>query len=237
LCRCLATVRRAVVHDPEDATRRPVRLAPRHLINQSAERVDSSLFLTSTQDSTTVDVPGGKVLQRASALVLMFHSYGTARRRRQSFVTSDASLDARLLIRANDVVPATKWFALPRPSVQVQDACSFLGELRIAWKDPVLISPRFDRVRVEDSPEGAGTDRSAQVRRSSICQVRSRKPTQWQLGLADRLTSNRLDDRPVASGKRRACARGPLDQPGEVATCPAMTPAVDGGDRPSGRTR
>ena len=143
----------------------------------------------------------------------MFHSHGASRTRRQSRVTSDAGLDARLLIRADDVVPAAQRFALPGASVQVQNAPSFFGELRVAWKDPVLIPPGFDRVRVEDSPDGAGTDRSAQGRRSSVGQVRSRQPTQWQLGLADGFTSDRLDDCPVARGKRRACVRGPLDRP------------------------
>jgi hypothetical protein len=35
----------------------------------------------------------------------------TSRTCRQSCVTSDACLDARLLVRADDVVPATQWFA------------------------------------------------------------------------------------------------------------------------------
>ena len=77
----------------------------------------------------------------------------------------------------------------------------------------MLIPPGFDRVSVEDSPDGAGTDRSAQGHRSSVGQVRSRQPTQWQLGLADSLTRDRLDDCPVARGKKRACVRGPLYQP------------------------
>ena len=224
---CLATVRGAVVHDPEDATGRSVRLAPHHLIDQSAKRVDSSPFLASTQDSTAANVPSGKILQRASSLVLVFDSHGASRSCRQSWVTPDAGLDARLLIRTDDVVPATKWFALPRPSVQVQDAFSFFGELRVAWEDPVLVPPGFDRIRVENSPDGAGTDRSAQVRRSSTGQVSGREPAQWQLGSADRLTGDRLDDRPVARGKRRACARGPLDQP--MRSCHMPSDGASGG--------
>src|SRR5262249_12471100 len=66
-----------------------------------------------------------KILQSASSLVFMFHSHGTSRPCRQSCMTSDAGLDARLFIRADDVVPATKRFALPRASVQVQDTFAF----------------------------------------------------------------------------------------------------------------
>jgi hypothetical protein len=210
--RCLTAVGGAVVHDPENPTRRSIGLASHHLIDQSAERIDSGLVLASTQDSTVANVPSGKILQSASSLVFMFHSHGTSRPCRQSCMTPDAGLDARLLIRTDDVVPATEWFALPRASVQVQDTFSLFGEHRVARKDPVLVPPGFDCVRVEDSPDGAGTDRSAQVRRSSVRQVSSRQPAQRQLGLTDGLTGDRLDDCPVARGKRRACVRGPLDR-------------------------
>ena len=213
LDRCLTAVGGAVVDDPENTAGRAVWLSPHHLIDQSAERVDSSLVLASTQDSTTANVPGSQVLQGAAPLVLMFHSHGASRTRRQSRVTSDSGLDARLLIRADDVVPTAQRFTLPRASVQVQDAPGFFGELRVAWKDPVLIPPGFNRVGVKDSPDGAGADRSAQGPRSSVSQVRSRQPTQWQLRLADGLTSDRLDDCPVARGKKQACVRGPLYRP------------------------
>ena len=149
---------------------------------------------------------------------------GAVGRRR---VTSNAGLDARLLIRADDVVPATQRLAIPGASVEVQDTPSFFGEFRVAWKDPVLIPPGLDRVRVEDSPDGAGTDRSAQVPRGSVGQVSGRQPTQRQLGLADGLTGDRLDDRPVARGKRRACARGPLDQP--MRSCHMPSDGASGG--------
>ena len=210
--RCLTAVRGAIVHDPEYTARRSVRLTPHHLIDQSAERVDSGLVLASTQDSTAANVPRSQVLQSAAPLIFMFHSHGPSRTGRQSRVTSDSGLDARFLIRADDVVPAAQWFALPRASVQVQNAPGSFGELWVAWKDPVLVSPGFDRVSVEDSPDGAGTNRAAQGHRCSVGQVRSRQPTQWQLGLADGLTSDCLDDCAVARGKRRACVRGPFDR-------------------------
>ena len=43
--RCLTAVRGAVVHNPENTAGRSVRLTPHHLIDQSAERVDSGLIL------------------------------------------------------------------------------------------------------------------------------------------------------------------------------------------------
>ena len=72
-----------------------------------------------------IDESGAKILQRASSLVLMFHSHEASRRCRQSCVTSNAGLDARLLIRADDVIPATQRLAIPGAGVEVQDTPSF----------------------------------------------------------------------------------------------------------------
>src|SRR5271166_3178099 len=157
--RCLTAVRGAVVNDPENTAGRSIWLTPHHLIDQSGERVDSGLILASTKDSTAANVPGSQVLQCAAPLILMFHSHGASRTRRQSRVTSDSGLDARLLVRADDVVPTAQRFTLPGASVQVQNAPSFFGELRVAWKDPVLIPPGFNRVVVQDSPDSAWADR------------------------------------------------------------------------------
>ena len=126
-------------------------------------------------------------------------------------MTSNACLNARFLIRADDIVPVAQRFALSGSSVQVQNTFCLFGELRVTWKDPVLIPPGFDRVRVEDAPDGAGTNRSPQGHRRLVSQVRSRQPTQRQFGLTDSLTGDCLDDGPVSGGKRRACVRGPLD--------------------------
>jgi hypothetical protein len=230
--RCLTAVGGAVVHDPEIPTRRSIWLTPHHLIDQTAERIDSSIVLTSTQDSTTANFPSGKILQGASSLVFMFHSHSTSWSCRQSCMTSDAGLNARILIRADGVVPATERFALPRASVQVQGTFGFVGELRFARHDTVLLSPGFNCIHVEDSPDSARTDRSAQVRKSSVRQVSSRKQAQRQLGLTDGLTGNRLDDCTDARGKRRACVRGPLDRLGRSFHAPNV--GASGGRNSSG---
>jgi hypothetical protein len=129
-------------------------------------------------------------------------------------------VDARLLIRADDVVPTAQRFTLPGSSVWVQNTPSFFGELRVAWKDPVLMPPGSDRFVVQDSPDGAGADRWAQGHRSSVSQLRSRQPTQWQLGLADGLTSDCLDDCAVARGKCKLASAARLISQAEVAACP-----------------
>ena len=56
--RCLTAMRGAVINNPENTAGRSVWLTAHHLIDQSAERVDSCLIFASTQDSTAPNVPG-----------------------------------------------------------------------------------------------------------------------------------------------------------------------------------
>ncbi len=209
----LPAVRRAVVHDPEDPTGRPVGLTPHDLLDQSAERVDASLLLTPAQDSAAANIPSSQVLQGSAPLVLMLDAHRPLGARRQSRVASNPGLDARLLIRADDIVPAAQPAALPGAGVQIQDATRLLGELRVAREDPVLIPPWLDCVGIQDAPDGAGADGPTQGCSSPLGQVRGRQATQRQLGLADGFTGDRLDDRAVTRGKKRACDPGPLGRP------------------------
>src|SRR5262249_52310261 len=103
--------------------------------------------------------------------------------------------------------------ALPEADVQVQNALGLLGELGVARENPVLVPPWLDGVGIQDAPDRAGTDGPAQGHGRSFCQVGGRQATQRQLGLADRLTRDRLDDRAVTRGKKRACDPGRLDRP------------------------
>lgn len=158
----LATMRRAVIDHPENAIRRAVGFGLHDLLHQPAERFDSRLRLTPAQDTPPTDIPGSQVLQGSSAFILMFDTHRTPRPSGQRGMTSDSSLNTGLLIRADDEILATQRFPFPGPCVQVQDSPRFLGELGIAREDPIVISPGFDGVSVEDSPDGAGADRSTQ---------------------------------------------------------------------------
>src|SRR5271166_5836905 len=210
--RRLTAVRGTVIHDPENPIGRTVGLTSHHLIDQAAERGDTGLRFASTKNSSAADIPGSEVLQSPTPPIFVLNAHWTARTSRQSRVTPDAGLDARLLVRADDVVPAAQRLTVPQAGVQVQDAPGFVGELWVAGKDPVLVPPGLDRVGVEDAPDGAGADWLSQGCRGPTRQVRTRQPAQRQLGLADGLTGDRLDNRLVARGKKRAYARGLLDR-------------------------
>src|SRR5262249_9919391 len=202
-----------VVNDPEDPAGRPVRLRPHYLLDQPAERVDASLLLAPAKDSTAANVPSRQVLQGTASLVLMLDTHRSPGAGRQGCVASNAGLNAGLLIRTDDVVPAAQAAALPEAGIQVQDATRFLGELRVAREDPVLIAPRFDCVAIQDAPDSAGTDGPSQGRGSPLGQIGGRQATQRQLGLADGFTGYRFDNGPLARGKKRPCDLGLPDRP------------------------
>jgi len=213
LHRRLTAVRGAVIYDPEHPIGRAVGLCSHELLDQPAKRLDPGMSLAPAHDLPTSDIPGSQVLQSPSSPVLALDAHGAPWACRQGLVAADPGLDAGLFIRADNVVPAAQRLTLPEASVQVQESPGFLSELRVTGKDPVFITPRLDRVGIEDAPDGAGTNRLAQGRRGSSGQVRRRQPTQRQLGLADRFTGDRFNDRLVARGKKRACARGLLARP------------------------
>ena len=131
---------------------RPRRLDwPTCRANQSAERLDPGPFLASAQDLSAPDIPSGQVLQSSASLVLVFHPHRPPRAGRQRRMAADAGLDACLLVRTDDVVLATQWLAFPGTIVQIENPSRFLGEPRISREDPVLVTPRLDRVGIENS--------------------------------------------------------------------------------------
>ena len=122
LYRRLATVRRAIIHNPEDPARRAVRFHSHDLLHQSAERLDLRLRLATAQDSATANIPGGQVLKGSASLVFMLNAHRPPRAGRQGRVATDSGLNARFLIRTDDVVATTQRFAFPEAGIQIEDS-------------------------------------------------------------------------------------------------------------------
>ena len=89
-----------------------------------------------------------------------------------------SGLDAGLLVGAEDVVLGTQRLALPRAHIEVQNRPGFVGEVGSTQKDPVLLPPRFDRIRIENLPHRATTDRFAQRVAGACGDVGQGLPTQ-----------------------------------------------------------
>jgi hypothetical protein len=78
----LASVRGAVVDDPEHAPGARVGLGGHDLLDQAPEGRDPGLGLATSAQLAAVDVPGGQVAQRTAAVVVVFDALRPARRRR-----------------------------------------------------------------------------------------------------------------------------------------------------------
>jgi hypothetical protein len=125
-----------------------------------------------------------------------------------------AGLNAGLLVGAEDVVLGTQGLALPRARIEVQKRPSFVCEVGITRKDPVLIAPRFDRIRLENPPYRAATDRLPQPSADPCRDVGQGLPAQRLLGFCDQFTSDCLNQRVVQRGKKRPCGPGLACPPG-----------------------
>ena len=151
-------MRRAVIDDPEDAIGRAIRLAHHHFRHQPAERHNAYLGLTATHYVTPADVPGGQVLQRAASFIFELDSLRPSRSWSRARVAAAPSLDACLLVSTNDVILGAQRLALPLACVEIEDDSGLLRETGVAGEDPVLVPPGFDRIAVEDAPNGAPAD-------------------------------------------------------------------------------
>ena len=104
-----------------------------------------------------------------------------------------AGLDAGLLVGAEDVVLGAQGLALPPARIEVQNGAGFVGEVGGTRKNPVLVPPRFDGIRIKYSPHCTTTDRCAQHGAGSGGDVGQGLAAQWLFGFCDQFTGDRLD--------------------------------------------
>jgi len=94
--RGLATVRRAIVHDPEHPLGRHIRLGRHDLLDKAPEREDAGGLLAASHDNGAMHVIGGQVGERASSVVLVLDADQARPTQRQPRMAVTAGLDAGL---------------------------------------------------------------------------------------------------------------------------------------------
>jgi len=156
----LASVRRAIVHNPEYPSRRLVRFMAHDLFYQSFERFDACFPLTSTENLRSMNIPSRKIGQSALPLIFMFYSHHGTGLGRQRLCLSFSRLDTAFLISRDDIIRGSEGHPHPLFLVQIQYRPCLAGKLRIAWKEPTAILPRFDGIFIEPPPDGDPTDAS-----------------------------------------------------------------------------
>src|SRR5262249_12125722 len=97
--------------------------------------------------------------------------------------------------------------------IEVQNGAGFVGEVGITWKNPVLVTPRFDGIRIEYPPHRTATDRCAQHGVGPGGDIGQGLAAQWLLGFCDQFTGDRLDQCVVQRGKTPPCGPVPACRP------------------------
>lgn len=67
-------------------------------------------------------------------------------------------LDAGLLVDAEHVISRPQCCTFPAPLVQVDDAASLAGELRVARENPTAMAPGTQCILAEPAPERGAAD-------------------------------------------------------------------------------
>src|SRR5215813_14591811 len=214
-------MRRAVVHNPKQPFPRPIGFLCQHLLDQPAKGFNTGPRFTPAHDIAPTHVPGSQILQSPLTLVFVLNIGRSARRGRQGGMATVAGLDAGLLVGAEDVVLGPQGFALPQARIEVQNRASLVNEVGITRKNPVLVSPRFDGIRIENPPPRAATDRGAQHGVAPRSDVGQGLSAQWLLGFCDQFTSDRLDQGVVQRGKKPPCGPVPAGRPGKSRPWPS----------------
>jgi hypothetical protein len=158
-----ATMRRAVVHDPEDATGVVIRRSGHHLFDEPVKGGDAILGFTAAKDAGTVDVQGGDISPGAAAGVLVLDVHGSTRPAVLGGMLAAAGLNAGFFIGGDHELIILQRPALPLASVEIQHASGLGREVRVTREDPTAVIPRPKGVFMQPTPQCAATDRGHQA--------------------------------------------------------------------------
>ncbi len=208
LDRCLAAMRRTIVHDQEQPLRFAVRLQVKNLVHQATKWFDAGFRFATSKHHAASHVPGRQVLQRSHSLVFRLNTTTASRSGRCFGMTASTRLDTRFLVAGEHKVFRPQRLTLPASCVQVEKGRRLCGEGRIARKDPMVVLPRFDGRCVQHSPDGAATNPLVQRLFGSIGEIGERLSAQWLLCFGDDLTGECLNQRAIQRGKKWPCGLG-----------------------------
>ena len=203
-----AAMGRTVVGDEEHTSSGAVRLLAHDLSDKALERSDAVLAFAAAEQLGAMHVPGGKVGQRAGTHVFVLDIDRATQSGRQRAVFASPSLNAGLLISAQNVIARPQCGTFPTALVQLEDAASLAGELRIAREYPGAVMLRPQRVLAEPAPERGATDLRDDPARHRLVAQFGRPARQRQASATRQLTGQRLDRHRDTGGKSGPVARG-----------------------------
>lgn len=219
-------MRRTVIDDPKNPLGRAIGLLLHHLGHQPPKRGNPRPGFTAPHDVAPLDVPRRAILQGPTPFVLMFDPTRPAWGGVQTGMTAHTGLKARFLLGTPQTIAGTQRLSLPQASREVDEHSSLLGKLRVAGKDPLVVTPRFEGRGSENTPNRMTAHRFPQSLVGLCRQLRQRQPTQGQLVAGHRLAGDRLHDGRIPRGKKEAYAPAPLGLPGPSSPRPSVAARV-----------
>jgi hypothetical protein len=212
--RRFAAMRRAVVHDPQQACSGTLWCLRQHWGHELAARRDAGRRFTPAPHLAPAPVPRGQIWQGPPALVRVFATGRAVGGGVQGRMAAVAGWDAGLRVGTEHVVLGAKRLTLPGARRQVQTRSGLLGALRRPWKNPVLVPPRRDGVGRQQPPPGAATDRFTPRWRGARGYIGQGLSTPRWLGGCDQVAGHGRDQRLVQRGNTGASAPAQADLPG-----------------------
>jgi len=159
----VATVRRTVIHDPEDAPGIVIRRSGHHLFNEPVKGGDAILRFTAAKDAGSVDVQGGDIGPGPAAGVLVFDVHGSVRPATLRSMLAPAGLNAGLFIRGDHEFIILQRLVSPLAGIEIQHAAGLGGKVRVTGEDPTAVIPGPDGVMMQPAPQRAAADRGDQT--------------------------------------------------------------------------
>lgn len=154
----VATMTRAVVHDPEDAAGFIVRWARHDWVHEAVKRSDAIFQFAATQHAGVVDIERRQVSPGSATLVLMFDAHRPAGLASPGSMPAGSCLDAGLPARRDHQLIVLQCLTVPKARVEIQDAARFQGKVRVARENPGSVLPGTEGILVQPSPDGAAAD-------------------------------------------------------------------------------
>ena len=148
----LAPMGGTIVHDPKDAASGFVGFLAHDFGDKPVHRGDAALDFASAEDLGAMDIPGCQVGPGAFAEVLMLDACRAVGCRRQRRLFPAAGLNTRLFVRGDDVIIGAKFGTLPDAFIEIEDRPGFVGEVRIAGKDPASMLSGAKSIAAEPAP-------------------------------------------------------------------------------------
>lgn len=211
----LSPVGGAVVHNPEDAMSRLVRLLAHDLSDEAVGGSDSIFRFAAAEEFGAMDIPSCQIGPGALAEILVLDSPGAMRSQRQTPMLSVSGLDAGLFIRREDEFIPSQWGALPSALIQVEDDTRLDSKLRIAGENPTPMSPRTEGIPAEPAPQRSAADLGDQTLSEDVlADLRDGKSREGETEAMRKLAGEGLNLDDETGGKSGPYARPEAVPPG-----------------------